>query len=341
MSRIANDNSDYNRALAPDDNIIQPFQLESSGLRGRVVRLGTVLNDILSAHSYPGPVAHLLAETVATSLLLSSMLKYDGIFTLQASAEGPVRTIVSDVTTAGAVRGYAGYAEDLIKAMEYAAEGNTGGTYEGLDLRQLTTKGYLAFTVDQGTNTERYQGIVELAGDQIADSVQHYFNQSEQIGTTLKVAASYDEKSGWRAGAIMLQRMPDPSIGVQETEHVLPFHGESAHEKEEDWNRAEVLLQSVVNDELVSEALHSHDLLVRLFHEEGVRIFTPQPVFKSCRCSADKVQHILSTLNEEDREHAANNGVIEMTCEFCSKTYRFRSSDMSYMEDDDSHAKKH
>jgi len=340
MTRTANDNNDEARALEPDDNIIQPFQLELSGLRGRVVRLGTVLNDILSAHAYPAPVAHLMAETVALSLLLSSMLKYDGIFTLQASAEGPVRTVVADVTTGGAVRGYVGYAEDLIKAMEAAAEGHTGGAYEGLDLRQLTTKGYLAFTVDQGSNTERYQGIVELTGEQIADSVQHYFNQSEQIGTALKVAAHYDEKFGWRAGAIMLQRMPDPSVGVQKTDQIVPFRGEASQEKEEDWNRSTILMQSVLADELTSPDLHSHELLVRLFHEEGVRIFSPQPVYKTCRCSVDRVQSILGTLSPEDREHAATNGVIEMTCEFCSKTYRFNADDMSCIEED-SHAKKH
>jgi len=337
MSRIANDNSDDNRNLSPDDNIIQPFQLETSGLRGRVVRMGTVLNDILSAHDYPCPVAHLLAETVVTSLMLSSMLKYEGIFTLQASAEGPVRTIVADVTTAGAVRGYAGYNEDLLKAMEKAAE---QGAYDGFDLRQMTGKGYLAFTVDQGANTDRYQGIVELAGGSVAESVQHYFNQSEQIGTTLKVAASYDEKSGWRAGAIMLQRMPDPSAGVQQAGHILPFDADSTKGKEEDWNRSSILLQSVVADELVSPELHSHDLLVRLFHEEGVRIFDPHPVFKSCRCSEARVRQVLTTLSPEDRAHAAVDGVIEMTCEFCSKTYRFNADDLSYIECD-SNAKTH
>lgn len=340
MSRIANDNSDESRNLSPDDNIIQPFQLEVSGLRGRVVRLGTVLNDILGAHAYPGPVAHLLAETVALSLLLSSMLKYEGIFTLQASAEGPVRTIVADVTTGGAVRGYAGYAQDLITAMEHATTGRGHGVYDGFDLRQMTNKGYLAFTVDQGANTERYQGIVGLEGQSLVESVQHYFNQSEQIGTTLKVAASYNPNFGWRAGAIMLQRMPDPSIGVQATEQILPFRGEAGQEKEEDWNRAAILLQSTLNDELVSSDLHSHDLLVRLFHEEGVRIFTPQPVFKSCRCNAERVRDILSTLSQDDREHAASNGIIEMTCEFCSKTYRFDAHDL-HLVDDNSHAKTH
>src|SRR5690606_28238769 len=142
----------------------------------RIVRLGTTLNDILSAHDYPMPVAHLLAETVATSILLSSMLKYEGVFTLQTSSDGPVRTIVADVTTAGGVRGYAGYSEDLIKAMELAARRPAEGPYEGFDLRQMTGKGYLAFTVDQGAHTERYQGIVSLTGHSVIDAVSHYFD---------------------------------------------------------------------------------------------------------------------------------------------------------------------
>lgn len=334
MTRIANDNTG-NTAPPPDDNIIQPFQLEISGLRGRVVRLGSALNDILSAHDYPMPVAQLLAETVATSLLLSSMLKYEGVFTLQTSSDGPVRTIVADVTNAGAVRGYAGYSHDLIRAMETAAKRPETGPYGGFDLRQLTGKGYLAFTVDQGANTDRYQGIISLTGDALSDSVRHYFDQSEQIGTSLKVAAAYDDKHGWRAGAIMLQRMPDPSIGMNPQESVLPFRPEAAPEKEDDWNRATILLQSVTGEELVTSDLHSHQLLLRLFHEEGVRIFTPQTIHKSCRCSPERVRGILATLSADDRDHASVDGIIEMTCEFCSKTYRFRGQDLACMTVDE------
>jgi len=332
MTRIANDNTDITTPKSPDDNIIQPFQLETSGLRGRIVRLGATLNDILSAHDYPMPVAHLLAETVATSILLSSMLKYEGVFTLQTSSDGPVRTIVTDVTTTGAVRGYAGYSEDLIKAMELAAKRPTDGPYEGFDLRQMTGKGYLAFTVDQGTHTDRYQGITSLTGQALTDSVSHYFDQSEQIGTSLKVAASYDEKEGWRAGAIMLQRMPDASIGTDASVDAIPLRPDLAEEKEEDWARANILLQSATSDELVKSTLHSHELLMRLFHEEGVRIFSPQPIVKQCRCSPQRVRDVLGTLTPDDREHASVNGVIEMTCEFCSKTYRFRSDDLECVE---------
>lgn len=332
MSRIANDNADSLSAKTADDNIIQPFQLEASGLRGRIVRLGATLNDILSAHDYPLPVAHLLAETVATSVLLSSMLKYEGVFTLQTSSDGPVRTIVADVTTAGAVRGYAGYSEDLIKAMEQAAKRPTQGPYEGFDLRQMTGKGYLAFTVDQGAHTDRYQGIVSLTGQALTDAVSHYFDQSEQIGTSLKVAASFDPNDGWRAGAIMLQRMPDPSIGTDASVDAIPLRPDLAIEKEEDWTRSTILLQSVTGDELVRPELHSHELLMRLFHEEGVRIFSPQPIVKQCRCSPERVRDVLGTLSADDREHASVNGVIEMTCEFCSKTYRFNADTLECVE---------
>lgn len=332
MTRIANDNSDSTAARAADDNIIQPFQLEASGLRGRVVRLGATLDDMLAAHNYPKPVATLLAETMATALLLSSMLKYEGLFTLQTSGDGPVRALVADVTSEGAVRGYAGFSEEFVAAMELAAEKPTDGLYDGFHLGHLAGKGYLAFTVDQGDHMERYQGIVAMEGDTIAETVQHYFNQSEQIGTCLKVAASYDEIEGWRAGAIMLQRMPDPSIGVAGVDGVVPMRPDLAEVKEEDWARSSILMQSVHASELTSPDLHSHDLLVRLFHEEGVRIFETQPVINKCRCSVDRVTRVLKTLPEDDREHAAIDGIIETKCEFCSKIYRFDIKTLSCVE---------
>lgn len=326
---IANDNITDN--TAPDDNVIQPFQLETSGLRGRVVRLGTVLNDILSAHDYPAPVAHLLAETTVMSLLLGSMLKYEGIFTLQIAGDGPIKTLVSDVTSAGAVRGYAGYDHDAVAAMLTSGKAHEHGTYNGFDLAQLAGKGYLAFTVDQGENTERYQGIVELRGAALSNSVAHYFSQSEQIETTIKVAAAYDAASGWQAGGIIVQRMPDAGESIQ---GAIPINRDTIEEKREDWVRTHTLLQSVRDEELTSPALHSHSLLMRLFHEEGVRIFPEQTVFKQCRCSAERVQNVLHTLSEDDREHAATNGVIAMTCEFCSRTYHFSAHDLSYIDDE-------
>lgn len=334
MTRTANDNSNAVDPRDPDDDLIQPFQLESSGLRGRVVRLGPALDALLSAHDYPMPVARLLAETILTSILLGSMLKYEGVFTLQTSGNGPVRTMVADMTSGGDFRGYAGYDAEVLAAMEAAPEKPEDGVYAGFSLLHLTGKGYLAFTVDQGAFTERYQGIVALAGDTLASGVQHYFEQSEQIGASIRVAVSHDPKRGWRAGGIMLQRMPEPSLaeGAQEA-GIVALRPDLAAGAEEDWARASILLQSVTPSELARADLHSHELLLRLFHEEGVRIFTPQPVTNRCRCSVERVARVLSSLPPEDLAHAATDGMIEMTCEFCSKPYRFRADTLAPVED--------
>lgn len=326
---IANDNA---TAQTPaDDNVVQPFQLETSGLRGRVVRLGSVLNDILSAHDYPLPVAKLLAETTVMSLLLGSMLKYDGIFTLQLSGDAVIKTLVSDLTSAGALRGYANYDGAVMDAMVKSDKAYDEGHYQGFDLAQLLGKGYLVFTVDQGDNTERYQGIVELRGATVSKSVEHYFKQSEQIETTLRVAATYDENTGWRAGGIIAQRMPGVGEGIRDA---IPINRTDIEEQQENWVRTEALLQSVRDEELTNPDLHSHEVLLRLFHEEGVRIFDSQNVFKQCRCSVERVQNVLVTLSEDDREHAADkDGHIALTCEFCSRTYKFNAHDLNYIDD--------
>jgi molecular chaperone Hsp33 len=240
--------------------------------------------------------------------------------------------MVADMTTAGSLRGYVGYNDDTIKAMQCAETKPEGGAYDGFHLSHLTGKGYLAFTVDQGEFMERYQGIVALSGDTITQSVQHYFNQSEQIGACLKVAVSYTPANGWRAGGIMLQRMPDASITATDQETVVPFKPELIDAQEEDWARANILLQSITDAELVQPDLHSHDILLRLFHEEGVRIFETSPVINQCRCSTERVAKVLATLSEDDRTHAAENGIIKMTCEFCSQKYHFDAETLSCID---------
>ena len=229
-----------------DDDVIQNFQLDSSSLRGRAVRLGPVLNDILAAHDYPNPIAHLVAETVALSLLLSSMLKFDGIFTLQAKGDGPVDLLVADVTSAGEVRGCAHYdAERLEHAREQLSALKADESARN-HLAQYLGKGYIAFTVDQGEHKERYQGIVELQGSSLIDCVQHYFNQSEQINTGVKMAIG--QRDGvWRGGGIMLQEMPDDD-GYSELS--------KGNMDEDDWRRAMILMESATDDELLDADLH-------------------------------------------------------------------------------------
>lgn len=296
-----------------DDNVIQTFQLEASSLRGRLVRLGSVLNDVLEPHDYPEPVAHLVAETMTLALLLSSMLKYEGIFTLQTRSDGPVSMVVADVTSEGQVRGCASFdVERLDHARaQIAALDITEGSQN--HLAQYLGKGYIAFTVDQGRNTDLYQGIVELKGASLVDCVQHYFNQSEQIGSGIKMAVGRRGRR-WRAGGIMLQHMPEDQKNPQAGRGNI---------NEDDWRRSMVLMDTCTDHEFLDPGLHSNELLVRLFHEEGVRVFTPIDVVKGCRCNSEKVEGILAMMTDEDIDYMTIDGKISMHCEFCSRDFVF------------------
>ncbi len=293
----------------PDDSHFLTFHLEKPNLRGRIVRLGRVLEDILSPHNYPNAVQSLVAENITLAVLLSSMLKYDGIFILQAQGDGAVTRLVTDVTSAGEIRATAGF--DAEKLSKLLAENPSP------DIRDLFGRGYLAFTVDQGEHMERYQGIVELQGRNLQDSIHHYFMQSEQIGTAIKLASAKDSDGKWRAGAVMLQHMPDHSNIPQDAKPIS-----------EDWNRSQILLATCSGDELLDAKLHDETLLFRLFHEEGVRVYKPQPVTKGCRCTAEKLKGVLSLLSHDDLEHAAKEGKITMTCEFCNKDFDFNREEL-------------
>src|SRR5579862_3904505 len=180
------------------DDLVQPFRIDPFALRGRLVRLGPTVDRILSQHDYPEPVAAILGEAITLAVMLAGMLKYDGVFTLQTKSDGPVRLIVADVSTAGAVRGYAQY--DRERLAEAAAKGAAvpGGNPS---VPELIGGGYIAFTVDQGDDTERYQGIVALVGTTLAECAQHYFRQSEQLQAGLKLALARSGEGGaWRAG---------------------------------------------------------------------------------------------------------------------------------------------
>jgi molecular chaperone Hsp33 len=288
---------------------IRPFQIETSGLRGRLVRLGPELDGILGRHAYPAPVARFLAETLTLATLLSAMLKYDGVFTLQGKGDGPLKLLVADVTSEGKMRAFAQY--DAA-----AFEGESGARMtEDAELAPaaaLLGKGYLAFTVDQGENTERYQGIVELYGKTLADCVQHYFRQSEQIDTGVAVAAELTE-AGWRAGGVMLQRMPEEGG----TAPIL------SSADEDGWRRAMVLLSSATPKELIGASVAGDDLLYRLFHQDGVRAYPAKLLSFGCRCSDERVRGMLKGLARDDIDHLKVDGKVEVSCQFCSTVYRY------------------
>ncbi len=296
------------------DDVIQPFQLDPFALRGRLVRLGPTVDRILTQHDYPEPVAALLGEAITLAVLLAGALKYEGVFTLQTKGNGPVRLLVADVKTDGAVRGYAQY--DAQRLGEVTPDGGPlGGSPSVPD---LLGAGYIAFTVDQGDDTERYQGIVSITGATLAECAQHYFRQSEQLQAGLKLAvARAGDDGAWRAGGLMLQRVP-PEGGL------API----GDDVEDAWRRVMVLMSTATAGELVAPDLPPRRLLWRLFHEEGVRVFETHAVEARCRCSRERIAGILRAFPADEIEDMAKDPVTTVTCEFCNTTYQFAAADL-------------
>jgi molecular chaperone Hsp33 len=297
------------------DDLVQPFQIDPFRLRGRLVRLGPLLDEILNRHDYPFPVAHLLGEAIALAVALAGALKYEGVFTLQTKGDGPIHLMVADVTSAGAVRGYAQF--DEAKLAKAAAAGAVGDS-----VPRLLGAGYLAFTVDQGEHADRYQGIVELQGATLAECAHHYFRQSEQVEAGLKVAVARvraaDGTERWRGGSLMVQRLPEA--------------GDAARRDAEDegWRRAVILMSSSTSQELVDPALSPEALLFRLFHEDGVRVYRKQPLMARCRCTRERVERVLRMLPEGELDDMrTDDGRVVVTCQFCSTAYGFEEADIA------------
>lgn len=295
------------------DDLVLPFQIDAYGLRGRLVRLGATLDAVLRRHDYPEPVARLLGEALVLAASLAATLKYDGVFTLQTKGDGPVAMMVADVTTAGAMRGYAQVDRDKLEA-------TLARSAPADPVPRLLGAGYLAFTVDQGPDTERYQGIVELDGATLADCIHHYFRQSEQFQAAINLAVGQDPPSGaWRGGALMIQRLPDP-------------RGVDAEAKEEGWRSAMALMASGSRRELLDPALPPQDLLFRLFHEGGVRVYRSRRINDSCRCSRHRVIGMLRGLPRGDLEGLKVEGALVVTCEFCNRRYTVADGDLDGLD---------
>ena len=301
----------------PADDVVLPFQIDPFAMRGRVVRLGPVVDNIIKRHNYPPVVARTLAEMIAMAAALAATLKYDGVFTLQTKGDGPIRLMVADVTSDGGLRGYAQYDEARL-----AEIGDTPS------VPKLFGAGYLAFTVDQGEHTERYQGIVELAGSTLAECAHHYFRQSEQFKAGIKVAAAPQETAAgdqsWRAGAIMIQHLPAESAqGSAEGRDVERPLTETQEEAEDGWRRALMLMGSATTAELVDPHLPPWKLVDRLFLAEGVKIYRPHDLRAACRCSRERVENVLRAFPPEEVEELKVDGKLVVTCEFCNTQYVF------------------
>jgi molecular chaperone Hsp33 len=288
---------------------IQGFHLVKSGIRGRVVRLGPELAKIIDRHKYPPDVAALLAETLALTAVLAYALKYEGMFTLQTKGDGPVSMVVADLGRDGAMRGYAQYDAEKLK-------------YAGVKSALLIGKGHLAFTVDPGGNAQqRYQGIVDLIGRDMAACVQNYFRQSEQLDTAFRIHIVQDKDGNWNAAAMMVQRIPDGGgYAANNNEAGGP---PASEERAEDWRRTNILMGTTTDSEMLDVTLPLPQLLTRLFHEEQLECGEAFTLKDQCRCSRQRVAMVLSTLPPAEMQDMMVEGKVEVTCEFCSSSYEF------------------
>ena len=304
MDVVVNDN------LRPDA-LILPFYLadENTGtplVRGRIASVGHVANTILARHDYPQDVALLQAEALAMTACLSSTLKFDGVFTLQAKGDGRARTLFADITETGAMRGYTAFAQDTAPVVSVHGISN---------LPQIMGTGYMAFTVDEGATGGRYQGIVELDGPELRDAAMAWFANSEQLETAV-TAASGKGDDGWQATAMMIQRVASEG-GKKPGKADLAMHDDV-------WHTAKTLMASVKQDELLNPEITPDQLVFRLFNTLSPHVAPARPVMDECRCNIEKVEAILKQLKPEEADDLLDDdGSILVTCEFCKTERRF------------------
>ncbi|KAA9006892.1 Hsp33 family molecular chaperone HslO [Histidinibacterium aquaticum] len=309
--------------IAWDDTVL-PFQLDRSDIRGRVARLDGVLDRVLEQHDYPAPIESLVAEMALLTAMIGQTIKLRWKLSLQVRGDGPARLIATDYYAPPSegepahVRAYASYDADRL--------------HESAEPFGLIGKGYFAILIDQGEGTTPYQGITPIAGGSLSACAETYFAQSEQLPT--RFALSYGRSSSpgtgetWRAGGVMLQVMPAASPfaggggsgeeGLMEPSDILEG------DEEENWGRANMLLDTVEELELIGPSVQPTELLVRLFHEEGPRVFDPQPVAFGCSCSPEKVRQTLSIYSAKDIRHmTTDDGIVTADCQFCGAHYEF------------------
>ena len=293
----------------PTTDVSVSFLINDGAFRGRFVRLTGTVTEILQRHDDPAAVGALLAEALVSAIALAGGLKYEGVFTLQIQGDGPVHMLVTDVTSDGHVRAWAKFdAERLAAEMSRPRPGNLPP--------HLLGAGHLAFTVDQGPDTERYQGIVELSGDKLSESVHRYFRQSEQLESALKVAIGppRDASGLWSASALLIQRMPEEGAGRS---HI------PREDLEDDWRAAVILLGSMKDAELLDSDLAPLQVIHRAYGSVGAQLVSVRPIAAVCRCSRAKSARILASFPIEEVRNLSDHGAVRMTCEFCRSVYTF------------------
>jgi molecular chaperone Hsp33 len=327
MLSADNRNADNSKLNAvPGDDLVLPFRTVKSDVIGRVVRLGPVVHAILSRHAYPEPVSHALGEALALTAMLGSALKSQAKLILQTKTDGALDFLVADFEQPGKMRGYANFDK---------ADAGLAGTKGRGDQGAMLGAGHLAMTIDPGSGKDRYQGIVALDRGPLLAAAHEYFRQSEQLPTFIRLAVArhYGPAEGggprsgprawhWRAGGLMIQQLPREG-GTRKLEgeaHDSSLDGED----DENWNRARHLAATVEDHELTDPMLAPERLLYRLFHEEGVRVVPATGLAEGCRCSRERIALYLQRFGSQELAGLREpDGSLTVTCEFCSRKYRF------------------
>ena len=284
------------------------FTITERHARGRLVRLGPVLDDVLSAHDYPAPIARILSEALVLAALLGAMLKdAGGQLTLQAQTKGGIVDLLVCDYKGGELRGYVRFDKERLAAEPQVPH-----------LTELFGEAYLAITFDQAATGERYQGIVPLEGTSLAEAAESYFSQSEQIPSLVRLAVN---DTGHVAGGILIQHLPEGEEG-RERLHTRLDHPE--------WEHVRALAETIKANELYDDSLSLDALLWRLFHEEEeVRVTSTISLSKGCRCSSNYIRSVIGRFAAEDRaEMADDDGFISVDCEFCSRVFPIKMTDL-------------
>ena len=279
------------------EDVLHRFLLERAGVRGVIVRLGPAWREVAGRAPYPEPLRDLLGQALAASALLTGNIKFEGALSIELKSAGALRLLFAECSDAGRLRGLAHWNAELPDL---------------LHLSELP-EAIMAITIGQADRGQRYQGLIDLGHPELAAALENYFLQSEQLPARFVLAAN-----GQHAVGLMLQKLPGEG-------------GHDAAEDEDAWTRIEHLTATLGRDELL--ATPPEELLYRLYHEETVRLFEPRPLAFGCSCSRERVEAMLRSLGREEIEATleAQHGLIEVTCEFCARTYSFDRVDAQHV----------
>ena len=272
-----------------DHDTLHSFEFEHLPVRGEIVKLEASLREIASRHEYPPVVQNLLGELMVAASLLSATIKFEESLIIQIQGDGPVSMVVAECTNQYTLRGLAHWSGEITQKK----------------LPDLIGEGRLVITVDPGSKTNRYQGIAPLEGDNIAAIIENYLTRSDQLRTHLWIAVN-----DFKAAGMLLQKVPD--------ENDIEFKDEI----DDTWERVEILGTTIKNDELLE--LPVKKILLRLFHQDDIRLYEPQPVSFRCGCSRNRVRKVLLALgHEEISSILSEQGKVSVNCEFCNLHYEF------------------